>query len=115
MALTKGDVVLVEFPFTDLSQVKLRPAIVLFANAALNEVTLCFISSKSMDTLTAEEFALKPTDPEFSGTGLRVASKARVTRIVTLQNQLVRRRLGQLGDGYTQQLDHLLKQAFQIL
>jgi len=30
--MTKGDIVLITFPFTDLSGTKLRPAIVLFQN-----------------------------------------------------------------------------------
>jgi hypothetical protein len=30
MSLAKGDVIVVPFPFTDLSQTKLRPAVILF-------------------------------------------------------------------------------------
>lgn len=32
MVLNKGDIVLVEFPFVNLSQTKLRPALVLWAS-----------------------------------------------------------------------------------
>jgi mRNA interferase MazF len=42
--MTKGDIVLITFPFTDLSGTKLRPAIVLFQNDT--DVTVCFITSK---------------------------------------------------------------------
>ncbi len=49
MALNKGDIVLSQFPFTDLSQTKLRPAIVLYTLIIKNEVTLCFISSQKID------------------------------------------------------------------
>ncbi len=38
--MTKGDIVLITFPFTDLSGIKLRPAIVLFQNDT--DVTVCF-------------------------------------------------------------------------
>jgi mRNA interferase MazF len=48
MALTKGDVVLVPFPFTDLSTAKLRPAIVLWVETIGVDVTLCFISSQNL-------------------------------------------------------------------
>lgn len=97
MALSKGDVVLVQFPFTDLSQTKLRPAIVLSVSAALNEITLCFVSSQNINNLNPEEFALNSSQPEFAQTGLRVSSKVRVTRMITLQHQLIQRRLGQLS------------------
>lgn len=114
MALSKGDVVLVEFPFTDLSQTKLRPAIVLAVSARFDEITLCFVSSQAVDTLESNEFALHPTDPEFAETGLRVASKIRVTRITTLNSLLIRRRLGRLGSRYTQVLNECLLQAFRL-
>lgn len=55
MALNKGDIVLVQFPFTDLSQTKLRP-VVLLENTSLNEVTLCFISSQNIENISSEEF-----------------------------------------------------------
>ena len=96
MALNKGDIVLVQFPFTDLSPTKLRP-VVLLENTSLNEVTLCFISSQNIENISSEEFVLNTSDTEFIETGLRVASKVRVTRIVTLQRQLRIRRLGKLG------------------
>jgi mRNA interferase MazF len=116
MALNKGDIVLVEFPFTDLSQTKLRPAIVLAVSIWLDEITLCFVSSQAVDVLKSNEFALHPTDPEFAETGLRVASKVkvRVTRITTLNSLLIKRRLGRLGSRSTQALNEYLLQAFRL-
>jgi mRNA interferase MazF len=114
VTLKKGDIVLVEFPFTDLSQVKLRPALVLCAISVPDEVTLCFISSQNVTSLNAEEFALKVEDPEFYETGLRVSSKVRVTRIATVHRRLIIRRLGQLGNLYIQQLNAVTIEAFQI-
>lgn len=114
MTLKKGDIVLVEFPFTDLSQVKLRPALVLRAISVPDEVTLCFISSQNVTILNAEEFAIKVEDPEFSQTGLRVSSKVRVTRIATVSRRLIIRRLGELGSLYIQQLNAVTIEAFQI-
>lgn len=62
MTLNKGDIVLVQFPFTDLSQAKLRPAVIIYSNSATNEVTLCFISSQNIKNLTSEEFAIRDSD-----------------------------------------------------
>ncbi len=114
MGLKKGDIVLVEFPFTDLSQTKFRPAVVLSANGAIDEFTVCFISSQKVETLYSAEFAVLDSDPDFAQTGLRVSSKVRVTRITTLSQQLIAKRMGLLSPSHLQQLDATLIHAFQL-
>ena len=115
MKLKKGDIVLAEFPFTDLSQKKLRPALVLWASSTIDEITICFISSQNVTSLSLDEFALNASDLEFPSTGLRVSSKVRVTRIVSLENRLILRRLGELGSQQMQELNATIIQAFQLV
>lgn len=115
MVLSKGDIVLVPFPFTDLTQTKLRPAVVLWVDPNGSDVTLCFISSQNVASVASGEFVIGPSDAEFAGTKLKVTSKVRVTRIVTLERQLIRRRLGKLGPSQAQQLNASMLQAFQLV
>jgi len=114
VVLSKGDIVLVPFPFTDLTQTKLRPAVVLWSDPNGSDVTLCFISSQNVTSIAPGEFVLDPSDAEFAGTQLKVASKVRVARIVTLERRLLQRRLGKLGPIQMQRLDVSLRQAFQL-
>lgn len=64
--------------------------------------------------MTSDEFAINDTDAELTGTGLRVSSKVRVTRITTLNRQLIVRRLGKLGTQQVQLLNAIVIQAFQL-
>ena len=114
MPLAKGDIILVPFPFTDLSQTKLRPAVVLWADSKGQDVTLCFISSQKVERLAANEFAIASNDPQFSMTGLKVTSKVRVTRVVTIERRMLQRRLGRLGGQLMERLDQTLRDAFQL-
>ncbi|MGB3296381.1 MAG: type II toxin-antitoxin system PemK/MazF family toxin [Phormidesmis sp.] len=115
MPLAKGDIVLVPFPFTDLSQTKLRPAVVLWAESKGQDVTLCFVSSQKVDRLAEYEFVIASNDSQFSITGLKVTSKVRVTRIVTLERRLLQRRLGRLSDRLIERLDQALRYGFQLI
>lgn len=110
----KGDVVLVQFPFSDLSQAKLRPAVILWVNLAGDDITLCAITSQNVDQLSPEDIPLLPADPEFSGTGLRVPSKIRTTRIATLTRQLVVRKFGSLGTNQMQSLNEKPIEMLQL-
>jgi mRNA interferase MazF len=114
MSIAKGDIILVPFPFTDLSETKLRPAIVLWVDEQGQDITLCFISSQSIDRITSDEFVILPSDPDFAQTGLKTASKVRVSRVVTLEKVLLQRRLGQIGSQHLQLLNRCLASAFQI-
>jgi len=114
MSLAKGDIVLVPFPFTDLTGTKLRPGLILWVDNAGNDITLCFISSQNVTNVTLEEFVLDPSDTEFAATGLKVVSKVRVTRVVTIERKLITRRIGKLGANQIQQLNTLMLQAFQL-
>jgi mRNA interferase MazF len=114
MSLKKGDIVLVPFPFTDLSTTKLRPAVVLWVESSGNDVTVCFISSQHLNRITSEEFLIAATHEEFTETGLKLSSKVRVSRIVTLTRSLISRRIGQLGTNLMEMLDDCLKQTFQL-
>lgn len=114
MSLAKGDIVLLPFPFTDLSTTKLRPAVVLWVDSKGNDVTLCLISSQNVTRLSPEEFSLDPGDPEFVSTGLKVASKVRISRIVTLERRLITRRIGRLRTNLLQQLNKTLIKTFQL-
>jgi mRNA interferase MazF len=79
-----GAVVLVRFPFSDLSQSKLRPAIVL-ANAGRGDQILCQVTSKPYGDRGAVE--LEPT--AFASGSLRVVSYARPGKLFTASHDLV--------------------------
>lgn len=115
MSFKKGDIVLVSFPFTDLTQTKLRPAVVLWVSfTGGNNVTLCLISSQNLNKLQPEEFLIRESDSEFYETGLKITSKVIVSRIVTIQRTLIKRKLGSLGMNQKEQLDAFLRQTFQL-
>jgi mRNA interferase MazF len=114
MVVAKGDIVLVDFPFTDLSQTKLRPAVVLWVSLFGEDVTFCAVTSQNVRNLLTEEFSILSSEPGFQETGLRVDSKVKVTRIATLNRQMVVRRLGKLGDEYLNILNTKITQAFQL-
>jgi mRNA interferase MazF len=114
MALSKGDIVLVPFPFTDFSQTKLRPALVLHTDSAKNEITLCFITSQNVNDIDSNEFLLDDTSPDFAGTGLKLSSKVRVSRMITVSQQLIQRRLGKLSTEQIQQLSTILLKVLNL-
>ena len=112
--LYRGDVVLVMFPFTDLTATKRRPAVVLWAAPDQADFTVAFISSKDVTSLTTGEMALLSTHPEFALSGLTASSKLRAAKLVSLSRSLVTRYLGRLGPSLTADLDRALILALGI-
>lgn len=87
----RGKVVLVPFPFSDLSQSKVRPAVCL-ADAGRGDWILCQITSRAYGDPAAE--ALDAAD--FTSGGLLVASFARRGKLFTAHSGLLVRTVGVL-------------------
>jgi mRNA interferase MazF len=88
VSLAAGLVVVVRFPFSDLSQVKLRPAVVL-ANANHGDWILCQVTSKSY----TDSKAVVLKDLDFQKGSLKVTSYARPGKLFTASADLVRAQL----------------------
>jgi len=90
-AFGRASVVLVDFPFSDLSDTKLRPAVVL-AQANKEDWILCQITGNA--GIDARAIEIKDTD--FTQGSLRRTSFARPDKIFTGHESLINRRVGML-------------------
>jgi mRNA interferase MazF len=88
---TAGEVVLVPFPFSDLSQSKVRPAVCL-ADAGRGDWILCQITSSPY----GDPAAIPLDAPDFASGGLLVASFARPGKLFTAHSGLLIRSVGVL-------------------
>ena len=98
-SLARRQVVLLAFPFSDLSAQKLRPALVL-ADAGRDDWVLCQITSKPY----ADSRAVELLDAAFAQGGLRLASYARPAKLFTAHTSLIRSVIGELNDAAHQRV-----------
>ena len=84
-------VVLLPFPFSDLTSNKLRPALVL-AQAGKGDWVLCQITSNAY----ADTDAITLSEADFSAGGLQRVSYARASKLFTAHESLFQRAVGQL-------------------
>lgn len=104
VSLAAGSVVLVTFPFSDLSQSKLRPAIVL-ADAGRNDWILCQVTSNPY----GDPKAIEITDNDFSSGSLRRISDARTAKLFTANSSLIAATVGNLKpDAFESILDAVI-------
>lgn len=86
-----GTVVLVKFPFSDLSQTKLRPALVLAA-AGRDDLVLCQITSRPY----GDPVAVPIESADFETGSLQLVSYARPAKLFTASASLISVSVGQL-------------------
>ena len=105
--MAKGDIILIPFPFTDLSGNKLRPAVIL-ADTNL-DFTACFITTQ-IGWQEPTDILLSPTITN----GLKKKSLIRISKIATLDRTLAKGLLGKLSLTEMTELNVKLKILFQL-
>ena len=103
-----GDVV-TQFPFTDLSGSRVRPAVVVSRGRIIDDIVLAGISSVIRGTSSPTDYVVAMTHPEFRLTGLRVVSVLRMHKLAAVECSVIIRRLGRLGPRLQAEADRLLR------
>lgn len=91
-AFVKGDIVVVPFPFSDLSNAKRRPALVV-ASLRYNDLILCMITSQG----TGDSYTTPISDPDFVSGSLNRNSYVKVNRIFTANEKIIAYKAGTLN------------------
>ncbi|NQS74736.1 MAG: type II toxin-antitoxin system PemK/MazF family toxin [Methanoculleus sp.] len=108
----KGKVVLIPFPFTDLTSSKLRPALVLYEGR--HDLILAFISSQTRPQTTEAEIHVRKDMPGFETSGLKVDSVIRLDKVATVLKDLVIAELGELDTHCRESVNQKLCALFHI-
>lgn len=108
-----GKIVLVPFPFTDLTAAKLRPALVIYEGES--DVVLAFISSKRQTKIPDMEVLINKSCSGFPKSGLKVDSVIRLDKIATVLKELIIGELGELDDELRQEVKKKLRKMISHL
>lgn len=103
----KGDVVVVPFPFSDLTQAKRRPALVI-ATLAGDDLILCQITSQRI----ADRYAIPLENSDFSEGGLNQISNIRPNRLFTADKEIILYKAGKLK---TEKLNEAIAKIVEII
>ena len=96
--MIKNSIVLVPFPFDNLSESKVRPALCLTNEIGkYNHVIIAFISSRIPEDSTDSDLILLKQSGNSIGTGLAVDSVIRLHKMMTIPKSLIKRKLGTIN------------------
>lgn len=105
--MKKGDIVLIPFPFTDLTGNKKRPALVLVNNDM--DVTVAFISTQTKWKIDTD-ILLFPSKES----GIKKDSLVRLSKLATIDKYLVIGRLGTIRDKTIHLVNQNLKKILKL-
>lgn len=91
--LVKGDVVVLPFPFSDLSASKKRPALVVSPLEG-EDLILCQITSQ----LRQDKYSIELTNSDFKQGGLNVTSNIKPNKLFTADKSIIQYKIGSIKD-----------------
>ena len=118
MNVRRGDIVLVDFPYSDQTGRKFRPVLVVQSdiwNQRLDDTILALITSSRHRRIgAATQYSIDISSPEGQQTGLRLNSVVQCENLITYDQSLLLRVIGSLSSKAMRQIDACLKAALDI-
>ena len=118
MPIARGDVVLVQFPYSTGTGSKLRPAVVVQPdqnNRRLTNIVLVPVTTNIRRVAEPSQFLIDPLSSTGRAAGLRHASVVTCENVTTVAQSLVLRRLGRLPKNAMDQVNDCLKAALGLV
>jgi mRNA interferase MazF len=114
--MKRGTIVLTIFPFTDLTTVKRRPALIV-SNPEQNkeDVIVAFISTIVPERLSPTDLVFDACQKEFAASGLKKKSVFRLDKLATLKKSIFTGELGSVGQETLHQENEKLKTALGLI
>ena len=112
--MRRGEVVLVDWPYTDRTGSKLRPAVVVqadYLNGILDDTVLVQITT-TRHALPGTEVELDPAQE--TNSGLLHLSYAFCPNVLTAEQALIDQTIGYLSDATMRQIDDCLKKVLEL-
>ncbi len=113
--IQRCDVVMVEFPYTDAAQSKVRPAVVVLNdrdNQRLRKTVVAMITGNLRRRGDPSHLFIDPAVEPSSG--LRFPSLVSCNNLLTAEQMDIRQTIGHLSDALKQQLNACLKAALEL-
>ena len=107
-----GDIILVNFPFTDLVSSKVRPAVVI--NQKGEDIIILGIFSKIPEKIQESWFVVDETADYFSKTGLKKKSIIKTEKIAVIHNSVIRKSLGAVPENIFAAIKTKLKKTLGL-
>ena len=108
--MKRGDIVLVPFPFTDLSGNQVRPALILYAPAKGEDCIVAFVSSLPMKKTRLFDVKIAKSEQN----GLKTDSLIRTDKISTLQQKSILCKIGTLEQKLLTDVDSKLRYLLRL-
>ncbi len=108
----RGDIVIVDFPFSDASRAKRRPALVVAADGVSSVNTIIALITSNTQRTGATRLIIDPALE--TGSGLLAISAGACESLFSLHQRLVIKRIGSLSSATMAQIDGCLRTALGL-
>lgn len=115
--IRRGDVVIVDFPFTDGGQSKVRPAVVVQNdrdNRKIRKTIVALVTGNTMRKNDPSHLFIDPLDPTGASSGLSYPSLVSCYNLFTVEQSSLIHVIGHLSDILKLQLADCLKAALEL-
>ena len=117
MNIQRGDIVLVDYPYTSSNETKVRPVLVIQNdrdNQRLRNTIVVQITSQTQRSLEPTQLLIKMATYEGQESGLRQDSVVNCVNLLTLDKDKILRKLGRTPNSTLQKVNDCLRTALEL-